>query len=247
MFPNQRYQAGVKALEQQLGVQLLSRGSKRAALTVEGEYFLSHAKKIIEEFTIAKAKLKLAPPSNRVNLGVFPTFTISRLAALLKAINDNESKLGPFQIYEGNQAKLSRMLGQSKIDVIFTVLSPNPNDNPEFTLSLFEETYALIVHESHPLARKKSVHIRQLHGQSFILRTHCENLKNTRTFFLEKQCEPNIICRTGQDNWAFRLVEARNRYDHRARLLRTYSQDCATAHRRPPHNTQDWVALAPRY
>ena len=54
----------IKALEEDLGCQLVERGGRRVSFTPSGEQFLRHAEKILREMELARAQLKLRLPAH---------------------------------------------------------------------------------------------------------------------------------------------------------------------------------------
>ena len=198
--------AGVKALEEQLGVQLLVRGKKRVSLTPEGLRFREHARLIVEEFAAARQELKHIGKSNDLRIGVFSAFTITSFASLLRDFKKRCKNADLIRLYGGNTVEVARMLGRGKVDLILTALTAN--DNQETSLPLFEEDYVLTISEDHPLARKNRIFLKDLHKEAMIQRSNCESFREAFQQFQEKGCEPEIICNTDQDNWALRLVQS---------------------------------------
>ena len=75
--------SALKALEEQLGVQLVRRGSRYRGLTPEGERVLDWARRIVGDARTMQAELKAsrAGLSGRLRIGVIPT-AMPRIAAL---------------------------------------------------------------------------------------------------------------------------------------------------------------------
>jgi DNA-binding transcriptional LysR family regulator len=198
--------ASIRGLEEDLGVQLLERGRRGITLTREGMKFLEHAQAIQEEYETARKALRAPANAEALRIGAFQAFTIARLATMLKSFCADHPDIFISRLLEGTTADVSRMLAQGRVDVILTARMPE--DDPAQSLVLFEETYVLVVPQGHRLAQRRSVHVADLQGERFIYRTHCESTIPARRVFVERNTEVQIVCRTGQDDWAIRLVQA---------------------------------------
>ncbi|MCW5748695.1 MAG: LysR family transcriptional regulator [Alphaproteobacteria bacterium] len=198
--------ASIRALEEDLGVQLLERGRRGIALTREGKRFLEHAQTIHDQYESARKDLRMPANAEELRLGAFQAFTIARLATMLKAFCAAHPNVFIGRLLEGTTADVSRLLAQGRVDVILTARMPE--DDPAQSLALFEEEYVLVVPAGHRLAQRRSVRIADLQGERFIYRTHCESTIPAKRVFVERNTEVQIVCRTGQDDWAIRLVQA---------------------------------------
>jgi len=110
----------IKALENELGCELFSRGSKNVELTTEGQAFYNYAKKaelnrlnMLNELSFLKRNVRC----KEVNLGVLPVMEELRI---LDFITDFQNRLLNSNTYvnlvEGDQDDLIKQLNDGKLD-----------------------------------------------------------------------------------------------------------------------------------
>jgi LysR family glycine cleavage system transcriptional activator len=73
----------IRALEEDLGVQLFSRNGKRIAITAEGERFAAIVRKSLSEIANAAAELKSVSKMKRLTISALPSFAARWLAMRL--------------------------------------------------------------------------------------------------------------------------------------------------------------------
>ncbi|UXU74942.1 MULTISPECIES: LysR family transcriptional regulator [unclassified Paracoccus (in: a-proteobacteria)] len=135
--------SAIKALEEQLGVQLVRRGSRYQGLTPEGERVLDWARRIVGDARAMQAEMQARRKgvSGRLRIGVIPT-AMPRIAELT----------GPFLRRHPNAAVsiLSRSSDEIRdqiealeLDAGVTYLDSEPLGRVH-SLALYRETYCLI-------------------------------------------------------------------------------------------------------
>lgn len=197
--------AGIKSLEEQLGVRLFVRGKKHVSLTDAGKKFKSHAERIVSEFLAAKGAFD-NEQSSQIKLGVFSTFMGTSLASMLHALKKAHPDLAQIKLVEGTAFEIARMLGRGQIDIALTALTSG--EAGTMAVELFEEHYVAVMASNHPLANKTDLSVRDLDGETFIQRNHCESFRDAYRIFQEHGSQPNVVCHTTQDSWALKLVQA---------------------------------------
>jgi DNA-binding transcriptional LysR family regulator len=73
---------------------------------------------------------------------------------------------------------------------------------------LFKDPFVVAVTPEHPFASRVSLHLADLHGQPFVLRTNCELLPESNEVFKGKGVRPHIVARTARESLALDLVMA---------------------------------------
>ncbi len=198
--------AGIRALEDHLGKQLFIRGKKRATLTPAGRRFLRRAKKIVEEFSQAKREVGVGTRKNDIRIGIFEVFSIDNLVEMIKSFHMAHPQFSSPHLFGGTTNEVARMLGRGKVDIILTALKGD--EKSDNSTPLYEENYVAVVPQNHPFAHRGTVKIMDFHQQPFVQREHCESFREAFQLFQEQGCEPDIICRTDQDSWIVRMVQA---------------------------------------
>lgn len=156
----------ISAIEDEIGIKLFTRDTHSVKLTEKGKQFLKGIRKIVADYDllceqITKTGLKF------LSIGV-PYFGVSEY--LSRIITDFEAaypdmKLDYLMAYPD---EIVDGLFSKKVDVaIFPHLDFKHSDRLTFH-DAFKEPLILLLNRNHPLAGKKSLHIRDLKDERFI-------------------------------------------------------------------------------
>ncbi len=158
----------IKQLEAHVGIPLLDRTKRHVALTVGGKVFLRDAREILAHLERAQQRAVRAQHGKSVELvvGVVPAAEIKILPRLIPLV---ERRLPKVRIVFHNlpSAEQKRLLATGSLDI---GLLRGPLDDPHLAVEdiLWEKLVAGLP-ALHPLARKKTVSIRQLNELPFIM------------------------------------------------------------------------------
>ncbi len=109
----------IKALEEEVGVELFTRGRNGMTLTPAGTYFLDHAKAVVDAETRAAASLAdFAGEARLLRIGSMESTLAIRLPALLSRFR-RENPLVRFGLHSGPTDELVGLLLEHKIDIAF--------------------------------------------------------------------------------------------------------------------------------
>lgn len=151
----------IRKLEDELGLQLLERNNKTVRLTEIGLSITEYAQKIIQDVKAIQelAKAVKDPFSGSIKLGVIPTLAPYLLPLIVPSLSKTFPKLHYYWVEEQTEILLQRLkLGE--LDCAIVAL---PIKNTEFTLQpLFSEEFLLAMPENHFLAKRKTVHSKDL-------------------------------------------------------------------------------------
>lgn len=194
----------IKALEEELGSELLVRKPKRITLTPAGLRFRDRAFAILAECNAAKRDLMDSRRQQQLRIGVLDTLNTPPVNALLRDFRLTYPDV-QVHLHSGNKEQLAHRMGQDKVDLLLTSLSGDEESHT--SLPLYQERFVLIVHSQHPLATRSSVRLADLHELPFVLRKNCEVLNEGKRVFLSEQAQPHLTCRTEEDSWALSMVQ----------------------------------------
>jgi DNA-binding transcriptional LysR family regulator len=197
--------AGIKKLEQELGVTLFERGGRRAVLTAAGKFFLGKATTILNEYQATLRELKGFQNQPTLRLGTLRTIRIASLAGLIGAFQAQHAHV-LIELLDGSLTELHDWLEQGEIDLAMTVL--DRGEDVKSSLSLFQQRHALAVSVNHPFAQRGTVRLAELHEQPYIDRMHCELWGETRQLFEQKTLQPRIVYRANHEEWVIALIAA---------------------------------------
>lgn len=162
--------AGIKQLEEQLGVQLIFRGSRYGGLTPEGQSALVWARQIVGDARQLKEEMRFARRglAGQVRLAVIPTALTwaARLSTRIAARHPNVR----FTILSRTSSEILSMLENLEIDAGISYLDNEPMGRVS-TEPLYEEDYMLVCAESSSFAGRSTVAWQELEGENLCLLT----------------------------------------------------------------------------
>ena len=148
--------AGIRQLEEQLGVKLVLRGSRYGGLTPEGQRTLVWARQIVGDARQLREEMRFTREglSGHVRIAAIPTALISasRLAAEFRAVHPNVD----FTILSRNSGEILTMLENLDIDAGISYLDNEPLGRVS-TAWLYHETYTLVCAPAHRLAGRDEI------------------------------------------------------------------------------------------
>ena len=153
--------AAIKQLEDQLGVTLVSRGSRYRGLTPEGERALDWARRMVADARALRADMRGAQGglSGNLRLAAIPTALpfVSRLTADFAAKRPNVR----VTVLSRTSSDILAMLENVEIDAGISYLDNEPLGRLT-ALPLYEERYTLVTRTDGPLAARARVNWAEL-------------------------------------------------------------------------------------
>ena len=166
--------AGIKELENVLGVQLVERDTRVVRITPIGEEVVARARRLLADVQdlVSTAKSAAEPLTGRVGLGAIPTIAPFLLPGLLPALRRRYPAL---QLYlrEDLTERLLERLRSGQLDMALIAL---PYDTGDLEVrELFKDEFWFVAREDDPHAQDKAVAVKQLDpGQILLLEEgHC--------------------------------------------------------------------------
>jgi DNA-binding transcriptional LysR family regulator len=159
----------IRALEDELGVQVFDRIGKRVSLTEAGRALLPFAHQILDLVETAENEVRERGQlkRGRTSLGAPPTVSTHLLPARLTQFKARHDGL-EVTLREAGTQTLLRLIEDGKLDLAIVatdVLPPTVESAP-----FLEEKYLLAVSQNHPfLAKRQTVKLCDLNQEPFIL------------------------------------------------------------------------------
>lgn len=197
----------VHALEDELGVLLFLRTSKSVELTDAGTIFLNHAKRSVFIFEHLKTdfenEFKLEQGS--VHIGLPPITDAPVFARLLGEFKKMYPQID-LELYEYGSKKVEIAVQEGMLDLGIICTTPKSEYD---SLFLLEDPVCALLPKSHPLARKKDIHLSELINDSFVLYRDDFNLHDE----IVQECKkanftPKIVFETSQRELMIQTVSA---------------------------------------
>lgn len=151
----------IMKLEEQLGLTLVERQTRKVMLTSAGERLVAEARKVLRAANNfeASAKALLDPFSGDLHVGLIPTLAPYLLPHIMKGLNDKLPNIN-FYLYEDKTKNLLKSLDDGKLDLL---ILPWLDEMDKFDrYDLFEEPLVLATSNAHALALKSQVNLDEL-------------------------------------------------------------------------------------
>jgi len=149
--------AGVKQLEEQMGVLLVNRGSRFQGFTPEGERVLDWARRIVGDTQAMRAEIKSLRSglSGRLRIAAIPT-TLGMVAALTTPYRERHPNV-QFTIWSRTSIEVLDLLENLEIDAGVTYLDNEPLGRGVNMIPLYRERYCLLTSSDAPLGNRDTV------------------------------------------------------------------------------------------
>ena len=158
-------------LEQELGVPLFDRAKRQIRLTYHGELFLKDAKTVLAsaDSAVANVQRSLRGEVGTLTIGFFAGGTGPFFPAIIKEYKRRFQDV-QVSLVEMTSVMHHKALQAGTIDVAFTRPAPPPSDAATLHFEHHHsDRLSVAMLKSHPLAKKRSIFIRELVDERFII------------------------------------------------------------------------------
>ena len=148
--------AGVKQLEEQMGVLLVNRGSRFKGFTPEGQRVLEWARRIVGDTRSMREEINSLRHglSGRLRIAAIPT-ALAMVAALTTPYRERHPNV-QFTIYSRNSIDVLALLENLEVDAGITYVENEPLGRVS-TVPLYHERYRLLTSADAPLGNRDKV------------------------------------------------------------------------------------------
>lgn len=169
--------AGIKQLEEQLGVLLIFRGSRFGGLTPEGQSALVWARRIVGDTRQLREEMRAVRHglSGRLRIAVVPT-ALTWAAKISARFGAAHPKVG-FTILSRTSIEILQMIDDLDVDAGISYLDNEPLGKVS-TVPLYDERYMVVCGMESDFASRKSVAWSELDGERLCLLT--SDMQNRR-------------------------------------------------------------------
>ena len=196
--------AGIKKLEQELGVSLLERRWRGVALTAAGELFLEKAKKLVADYQTTIDTLRNFQERPILRVGMLCTLQVQTIVKIIQSFRELYPQV-IIELRDTHLDELTNWLGHGDVDIAVTAL----NAETATSQILFQQRLLLGVPSHHPFAQKQEVMLQELENQPFIERVKCEILtKQSPSIFEVSGVRPHVVYRADHEEWVLALIRA---------------------------------------
>lgn len=158
----------VRQLEESLGAQLFDRTGRTTRLTDAGDAYLQYVRRASHELQQASRAIHDVSDLSRgsLRIAMTPTFTTYLIGPLIEAFHSRYPRI-TLEVREIYQERIVDLLLAGELDAGIAFEDGNSPDIE--SIPLLDETLALVVSSSHPLAGEKSVGLQALNAESLVL------------------------------------------------------------------------------
>jgi LysR family hydrogen peroxide-inducible transcriptional activator len=191
-------------LEAELGQPLFERQGRRVALTDAGRLLQSRAQQVVALLEDAKNEITDDGESGRLRIAAIPTIAPYFLPGVLREFSRDHPRASVL-IQEDVTENALRKCAQGEVDAVILAL-PVPARNMEVE-ELFEEELILVLPAEHPLARKRTILLKDIEPYPFVLldEAHCLT-DSIVSFCRQASFHPVAVDRTNQLTMVQELV-----------------------------------------
>lgn len=158
----------IRKLEDELGVMLLERTSRKVLFTQQGLLLVDQAKTVLREVKVLQemASLQGESMSGPLHIGLIPTVGPYLLPHIIPQLHQSYPKLEMY-LHEAQTQHLLAQLDSGKLDC--AILAMVKESAPFIEVPLFEEPMKLAIYEGHPWHDRHSVPMGDLAGQRLLM------------------------------------------------------------------------------
>ena len=159
----------IRRLEQEIGLPLVVRTTRRVRLTEAGEVLVARARRVLAEVDAAHADLSdlAGVRSGRIVIGAMQSLGPLDLSALLSAFHGRHPGVD-LTVREEVSDPLLRMVRDDAIDLAFLSLAETERHSDLATQPMVIESLVAVLAADHPLAGRTRVRLADLKDERFI-------------------------------------------------------------------------------
>ena len=152
----------MKALEEELGTQLLIRGSRKITLTEEGQILRRRAEELVELMRKARAEVQASSEmiSGDLYIGGGETFGMELIAEVIHRLQQRYPLI-QIHLYSGNAPDVFEQLDNGLLD-FGLVIDPADLSKYEHLALPYRDIWGLLMRKDNPLAQKSAVSAQDL-------------------------------------------------------------------------------------
>jgi DNA-binding transcriptional LysR family regulator len=186
----------IRDLEEELGVELFRRTAKSLALTEAGKLFLIETRSVLLRVDQAVDAVRTLASHHRgtLRVGYAPSLTVRLLPKTLTTFERAQTGVR-VSLYDLSTEECIQQLASGKIDLALTVRPTSSRMRGLVFEKLASYPLRCAVATSHPLARKRSITLRELKNERFVVYSRedfPEYYDDLKTLFRPYGFEPRV-------------------------------------------------------
>jgi DNA-binding transcriptional LysR family regulator len=169
------FSRAIKALEEEFGGLLFHREGRFTHLSELGRMVKPHLEHVSRETSEAKRRAKDFAGLKKMvlKLGVMTTIAPDQFVDLIAAIRAKHPDV-ELKLIDANSKDLEAQLLAGEIEVAIYALPGCEPEERTHVIPLFREQMVVVIHPGHRLANQSAIRVKDINGESYIHRNHCE-------------------------------------------------------------------------
>jgi len=197
-------------LEDELGVKLFERTTRRVYPTPAGEEFIQCARRILAEIESAKQCMDAHSGVLRgmLNVGTIPTLTNIDFGSIMASFHQLHPGLNLNIVQEGSH-KLLELLRLREIEIALLTLPFLDDCRDMEIIHLAEDEYVFVMSETHRLAKRKSIDLSEVANENFVFHKKEQSIYHICLQACRQAgFEPKIVCQSTGNSISFALISS---------------------------------------
>lgn len=164
---------GIRQLEDEIGFRLFQRDSKHVVLTSTGQTFLSIAQELLNhvERTLQFGNALAAGRAGHLNIGFTSAMVFRGLGGIISTFEKTCPDVD-FALHETSSLEQKRLVRDGRLDAGFITVRESSNSFPQQdfgNMLVCQERFIACLPSGHKLARARSIDLKALSGERFIM------------------------------------------------------------------------------
>jgi DNA-binding transcriptional LysR family regulator len=199
----------IRMLEEEFGGPLFHRERSKTHLSELGRMVIPHLKQISTEASAAKRQANDLCKLNRavLKLGLMCTIGPANLLELVRNIRIRHPGI-ELQLTDATASALFERLESGDLEVALCCHPDRKNEERLHQVPLYREPFVIVVGTDHPLAQQDAIRMRDLCGEHYLERVHCEYGDHAARIFQERGVRDHTVYRSDRDDWILAMAAA---------------------------------------
>jgi DNA-binding transcriptional LysR family regulator len=198
----------IRRLEEEVGVALVERTTRRVAITEAGELLVARARRIMSELSAAEAELEALRGilTGHVSVGAMHTMGPVDVSLALAIFHQRHPGV-ELTVLEQSSEELAEMLRDDVLDLAFLSVTERIESHGLGLHQLVSEELVVILPQAHPLAGRSCVRMGELAGEQFISYREGSRLRELlNRAAREAEFDPQVMLESNESRRIRRLV-----------------------------------------
>jgi LysR family transcriptional regulator, transcription activator of glutamate synthase operon len=198
----------IRRLEEEVGVALVERTTRRVAITEAGELLVARARRILSEVNAAEAELEALRGviTGHVSVGAMHTMGPVDVSLALAIFHQRHPGV-ELTVLEQSSEELAEMLRDDVLDLAYLSVTERIESHGLGLHQLVSEELVVILPRAHPLAKQSGVRMSELAGEQFISYREGSRLREILNLAArEAKFDPHVMLESNESRRIRRLV-----------------------------------------